>query len=74
MDVGVIVQVYNEEANVRLIYDRIKNNRITSEIFLLDDGYADLTPKIMREVLIDPIVQVIRNSTNLGNVLHCPPE
>lgn len=66
MKVSVVVPVYNEEATVRLIYERIKNTQIPFEIIFIDDGSTDLTPNILQEVQKDSIVRVISFSVNLG--------
>lgn len=50
MKLSVIVPVYNEEATVKIILDRLLKEKNVSEVIVVDDGSTDKTPKILKKM------------------------
>jgi glycosyltransferase involved in cell wall biosynthesis len=68
---SVIIPVYNEEANVRELADRLvpvlERTRKTFEIVFIDDGSRDGTSTMVRALSSrDPRIKLIRFSRNYG--------
>ena len=71
IDVSVVVPVYNEEENVRLLYEKItaamKRCQKEYEIIIVDDGSKDKTLLILREIQqADSNIKVITFRGNFG--------
>ncbi|MDD5355573.1 MAG: glycosyltransferase family 2 protein [Candidatus Omnitrophica bacterium] len=62
---SVIVPVYNEEATISQVIDRINLVNIDKEIIVVDDSSTDGTGKILRSLQY-PNLKVIHHSTNRG--------
>lgn len=73
MLLSVIVPCYNEEAVLRELHQRLATmleqiDTSSYEIIYVDDGSADETPQIIRELLMDDEhVRVLRLSRNFGH-------
>jgi polyisoprenyl-phosphate glycosyltransferase len=68
---SVVIPVYNEEANVRELVDRLvpvlERNQKSFEIVFVDDGSRDGTAAMVRAVSArDPRIKLIRFSRNYG--------
>jgi dolichol-phosphate mannosyltransferase len=72
MELSVIIPVYNEEGNVRLLHERLSRTmgEITPdyELIFVNDGSRDKTIELVRELsLRDPKVRFIDFSRNFGH-------
>ncbi|MDD5556331.1 MAG: glycosyltransferase family 2 protein [bacterium] len=68
---SVVVPFFNEERSCRLLHERLKKVMDSIggsyELIFVDDGSADRTPDILREIFrADPAVKVIRLRRNFG--------
>jgi polyisoprenyl-phosphate glycosyltransferase len=67
---SVVVPAYNEEGNVRLVYEGIRAScqGVTGvEIIFVDDGSSDRTAECVRELRsTDPAVRLVRFGRNFG--------
>ena len=71
VDLSVVIPLYNEEENVRRLYEYIKpvleSLENTYEIILVDDGSTDGTYSLLKEIQEkDPYVWVVRLRRNFG--------
>lgn len=72
--ISIVIPCYNEEVNVKQIYESIKSifdelEGYSYEHIFIDNGSVDNTPAILREIASqDPNVKVIFNSRNFGIV------
>lgn len=71
VDVSIVVPLFNEVENVRLLYDNLKpvieSLDKTSEIIFVDDGSTDGTYLLLQELQeLDPRVWVVRLRRNYG--------
>jgi glycosyltransferase involved in cell wall biosynthesis len=69
--VSVFFPCYNEEGNMRLVYESanrvLKNIGIDYEIIFVDDGSTDNTLKIIKEIAAtDDKVKIVHHPSNLG--------
>ncbi|MCX6739598.1 MAG: glycosyltransferase family 2 protein [Candidatus Parcubacteria bacterium] len=69
--ISIIIPAYNEEQNIPVIYDQLKNilSRINFnyELIFINDGSQDNSEKELKKLmLIDPQVKVIEFSRNFG--------
>lgn len=60
---SVIVPVYNEEATLRELLERLRRAPFRKEIVVVDDGSTDKTPDILAE---QPDIIAIRHARNRG--------
>ncbi len=71
MDVSIVVPLYNEEENIRPLYEcvcaALTGHDFTWELILVDDGSGDQSCSILREITEqDQRVKVIRFRRNFG--------
>jgi glycosyltransferase involved in cell wall biosynthesis len=72
--VSVVTPCYNEEANVREMYDAIRTifaglPQYRYEHVFIDNASRDLTPRVLRELAASDVnVKVILNARNFGHV------
>lgn len=71
IDVSIVVPLYNEEGNVRELYQELNGvlraNSFTYEIVFINDGSSDRTGELIREICnSDPQVVVINFRRNFG--------
>jgi glycosyltransferase involved in cell wall biosynthesis len=71
LSLSVVIPVYNEEINLNLVYERLKNSvdRIAKEyeFIFVDDGSSDNSFDILKQIrLVDKKVKVIRFQRNFG--------
>ncbi|MFQ5892163.1 MAG: glycosyltransferase family 2 protein [Candidatus Methanofastidiosia archaeon] len=69
MKLSIVIPVLNEEANLKVLYDSLKEvlEEFDSEIVFVDDGSSDSTFEILKELHeIDEGVRVIRFRKNFG--------
>ena len=80
--ISVVTPCYNEEGNVREVYERVRNlmstlGRYRYEHIFIDNASRDTTFTVLREIAAaDSNVKVIRNARNFGHVrspMHAPP-
>ena len=68
--ISVIVPCYNEEGNIKLFYDEIKNvindMDVKLELIFVDDGSKDDTLSIIKKITDDKDVKYISFSRNFG--------
>ena len=70
--VSVVTPCYNEEANVREMYEAIRSifaglPQYRYEHIFIDNASRDLTPRVLREIAAtDSNVKVILNARNFG--------
>tara|TARA_B100000242_G_C43049196_1_gene490034 strand:+ start:1535 stop:2245 length:711 start_codon:yes stop_codon:yes gene_type:complete len=63
----IIIPTYNEKLNIRLIYDRIRNNNSTSEILFIDDNSPDGTSQEIKKLInVDSKVHILSRENKLG--------
>lgn len=65
MKLSVLMPVYNEEAGLETILQRVAAVEMDKEIIVVDDCSSDATPRIL-EGLNMPEVRVIRHAVNRG--------
>ncbi len=69
-EVSVVVPLFNEEENVRPLVQAVRNALGTSwnwELVLVDDGSADGTPRIARQLAAgEPRLRLVRLTRNFG--------
>ena len=68
---SIVVPLYNEEANVRLLYDRIRaaceRYGDAFEVLFVDDGSSDGTVPILKQIRQqDPRVRIVKFRKNYG--------
>ncbi len=71
MDISVIVPVFNEDANIRPLFDRLKtsleNLNKTFEIIFINDGSSDASLTILKEIQSNfDFVKIINFTKNFG--------
>ena len=71
MDISLVIPVYNEEENLKLLYQKLKETLEPlgkeHEIIFVDDGSQDNSPKILDQLARkDPHVKVIHFRRNFG--------
>ena len=69
MKFSIVIPVYNEEDNIKVLIDEIKNELIQFnnqyEIIIVDDGSSDNTGKILKQAIKDNLI-LFKNDINLG--------
>lgn len=65
MKLSVLMPVYNEEAGLETILQRVAAVPIEKEIIVVDDCSSDATPSILAEISL-PGLRVIRHPVNRG--------
>ena len=70
-DVSVIIPVYNEEGSLPALYERLAATMArlgrSHEIIFVDDGSADATPRLLRDIAsADPAVRIVEFNRNYG--------
>jgi glycosyltransferase involved in cell wall biosynthesis len=66
MNLSVVIPVYNEVHNIREIINRVQNQKLASEIVIVDDGSKDGTRAILKELDGKDEVRVILHEGNQG--------
>src|SRR5215212_10851426 len=66
MKLSVVIPVYNEVHNIREIINRVQNQKLASEIVIVDDGSKDGTRDILKELDGKDEVRVILHEVNQG--------
>ena len=70
MKLSVVVPCYNEAKNILNFYsditNKLKEEKITYELIMVDDGSSDDTYEKLREISKDKSVKIIRFSRNFG--------
>ncbi|MDQ3332198.1 MAG: glycosyltransferase family 2 protein, partial [Planctomycetota bacterium] len=71
MDVSVVVPLFNENDNVKSLYEALtavmRRLDVRYELILVDDGSRDGTPQRLREIaVIDRCVKVVLFRSNFG--------
>ena len=72
--ISVVTPCYNEEANVREMYEAVRTvfaalPKYRYEHVFIDNASRDLTPRVLRDLAAaDPNVKVILNARNFGHV------
>ncbi|MDA8092178.1 MAG: glycosyltransferase family 2 protein [Nitrospiraceae bacterium] len=69
-DLSIVVPVYNEEENIRPLYEALKpvldGMGVDYEIILIDDGSTDKTAAILEGLTSDPKIVVLEFRRNFG--------
>ncbi|HVM31578.1 MAG TPA: glycosyltransferase family 2 protein [bacterium] len=63
MRFAVILPVYNEEATLEKVLDKVSHYYKEADLVVVDDGSVDRTPEILKGL---PVKAVIRHPRNLG--------
>ncbi len=72
--ISVVTPCYNEEGNVREVYERVRNlmlrlDKYRYEHIFIDNASGDTTFSVLREIAAsDSNVKVIRNARNFGHI------
>ncbi len=72
--ISILTACYNEELNVREVYNRVRAvmaglNRYTYEHLFIDNASTDRTLELLKQIASeDPNVKVIANSRNFGHI------
>ncbi len=66
MKLSVVIPVFNEAHNIREIINRVQNQKLASEIVIVDDGSKDGTRDILKELDGKDEVRVILHEINQG--------
>jgi glycosyltransferase involved in cell wall biosynthesis len=66
MRISVVIPVFNEEATIYPILNRVVETQIASEIITVDDGSTDLTSKILKDFQRHHPIHIITHSKNQG--------
>ena len=66
MKLSVVIPVFNEAHNIREIINRVQNQKLASEIVIVDDGSKDGTRDILKELDGKDEVRVIMHEVNQG--------
>jgi glycosyltransferase involved in cell wall biosynthesis len=71
MTISIVIPVYNEEENIRILHEKIRESvdplKMEYEILYIDDGSIDNTLKILEEIQSkDPHVVVLSLRRNFG--------
>jgi glycosyltransferase involved in cell wall biosynthesis len=71
MTISIVIPVYNEEENIRILHEKIRESvdplKMEYEILYIDDGSTDNTLKILEEIQSkDPHVVVLSLRRNFG--------
>jgi glycosyltransferase involved in cell wall biosynthesis len=71
VDLSIVIPVFNEEENLHELYDRLTDALVklkkSYEIIFIDDGSADCSFEILREVAqMHPNIHAIRFRRNFG--------
>jgi len=66
MKLSVVIPVFNEAHNIREIINRVQNQKLASEIVIVDDGSKDGTRDILKELDGKDEVRVILHEVNQG--------
>ncbi len=72
LELTVIIPIYNEEINISILYDRLKNVisdlSVSHEFIFINDGSSDNSMKLIRELAEkDSVVRFINFSRNFGH-------
>ncbi len=65
MKLTIIIPVYNEEATISEVIEKVRNVSIDKEIVIVDDGSSDSTREILKKIKL-PDVKVILKEKNEG--------
>ncbi len=66
MKLSIIMPVYNEAESIRVILQRVQDQKLASEIVVVDDGSTDGTRDILKELDGKDGVRVILHERNKG--------
>jgi len=66
MNLSVVIPVYNEVNNIREIINRVQNQKLATEIVIVDDGSKDGTRDALKELDGKNLVRVILHEVNQG--------
>jgi glycosyltransferase involved in cell wall biosynthesis len=66
MNLSVVIPVYNEVNNIREIINRVQNQKLASEIVIVDDGSKDGTRDVLKDLDGKNEVRVILHDVNQG--------
>lgn len=72
MELSIIIPIYNEEANIQLLFERLKASitelNVTTEVIFVNDGSKDRSMEIIRALADkEPAVKFIDFSRNFGH-------
>jgi glycosyltransferase involved in cell wall biosynthesis len=62
----VVIPVFNEEATLQSVVDRVRRTEYPCEIILVDDGSTDHTPEILQQLNQQPGIRSVRHEANRG--------
>ncbi|HED65962.1 MAG TPA: glycosyltransferase family 2 protein [Planctomycetes bacterium] len=67
MKLSVLIPVYNEEASLREVIDRVLATPFEKEVIIVDDASTDATPKLLEEIAAEhPEIEVRTHEENRG--------
>jgi len=62
----VIIPVFNEEATIQKIVEKVRAVDIDKEVIIVDDASTDSTPNLLKAFQADPDIRVITHPQNMG--------
>ena len=70
MKISVIVPVFNEEATIGLVLDRLSALDVEKEVIVIDDGSTDATATVVRGHESDLIIEHIASNAGKGSAIR----
>jgi polyisoprenyl-phosphate glycosyltransferase len=65
--IAVILPTYNEEDNVPIVLETLRNTSMLDEIIIVDDGSKDNTVEVLNQnAILDTRIQILRHDQNKG--------
>ncbi len=62
----VIIPVFNEEATILKIVEKVRAVDIDKEVIIVDDASSDNTPELLKTFEGDPDIKIITHPNNMG--------
>ena len=66
MQLSVVIPVYNEDATLEALVERVRHVPLDKEIIVVDDGSTDSSPDLLRRLEAQGRVRALRHPENRG--------